>query len=348
MGRPQVALGQLQGLEGRAAPADLGLAYALAGLPQRAIELLEPEARSLGATPRIRQNLALSYALAGDWQRARAIAAQDVSPADLGPRMEQWAGFASPGGQTNQVADLLGVTPVADPGQPVRLALRPAAPAPVEAPAEAVAVAEAAPAPEMQFVEPVQFALASVPGQPTAPIFPVALPPSEVPSEPAPQTEAAPEAQALPPETAIHYAAAAQSLLQPEPAAMPSPVVETRPPAPVFERSRRNADAPGTRRVGNGRFVVQLGAYSNERNAERGWVNAERRFSLGGETPGTATIGINGRTLHRVSVVGFATHADASRMCRSVRARGGACFVRGNAGDAPIRWASRYGRNRNV
>ena len=346
LGRPQVALGQLQGLEGRASPADLGLAYALAGLPQRAIELLEPEARSLGATPRIRQNLALSYALAGDWQRARAIAAQDVSPADLGARMEQWAGFASPGNQTDQIAHLLGVTPVADPGQPVRLALRPAAPAPVETPAEAVAVAEAAP--EIQFVEPVQFALASVPGQPAAPIFPVALPASEVAPEPVPQAEAAPEAQALPPETAIHYAAAAQSLLQPEPAAMPSPVVETRPPAPVFQRSRANAEAPGTRRVGNGRYVVQLGAYSNERNAERGWVNAERRFGLGDETPGTATIGINGRTLHRVSVVGFATHADASRMCRSVRARGGACFVRGNAGDAPIRWASRYGRNLNV
>ena len=352
LGRPQVALGQLESLHGRASAADLGLAYALAGLPERAIELLEPEARSLGATPRIRQNLALSYALAGDWQRARSVAAQDVSPAELGARMEQWASMANPSGETNRVAQLLGVTPVADPGQPVRLALTPAAPAPVQVPAEPVAVAEAAPEiapPEPQTFEPVQFAQAAIADQPVAPMFPVALPASEVAPEPAQEAATASESepQALPVETAVHYAAAAQSLLRPEPAALPV-VSETRAPAPVFERPRPRPEAATTRRVGNGRFVVQLGAYSTERNAERGWISAERRFGLADETPGTATFGHNGRTLHRVSVVGFTTHADASRMCRSVRARGGACFVRGNAGDAPVRWAARYGRNRDA
>ena len=50
---------------------------------ERAIEIARSAARSPNATPRIRQNLALAYASAGDWRRARAVAAQDVSPAEL-------------------------------------------------------------------------------------------------------------------------------------------------------------------------------------------------------------------------------------------------------------------------
>ena len=40
---------------------------------------------------------------------------------------EQWAAFARPGAGATQVAGLLGVSPAEDPGQPVRLALAPAA-----------------------------------------------------------------------------------------------------------------------------------------------------------------------------------------------------------------------------
>ena len=108
-------------------------------MPERAIEILEPAARAFDATPRLRQNLALSYALAGDWTRARTIAAQDISPADLGPRLQQWAALARPGGASHQVATLLGVAPVQDPGQPVRLALAPAG----DSPDAGVAFAEA-------------------------------------------------------------------------------------------------------------------------------------------------------------------------------------------------------------
>ena len=98
---------------------------------------------------------------------------------------------------------------------------------------------------------------------------------------------------------------------------------------------------------GDSRFVVQLGAFSNEGNAERAWQQAEQRFALADHVPLTTTIDINGRTLHRVSVSGFASQADAARMCGSIRARGGACFVRANAGDASVRWAARYAEGRN-
>ena len=74
------------------------------------------------------------------------------------------------------------------------------------------------------------------------------------------------------------------------------------------------------------------------------------RFGLQSHRPLTTTFSHNGRMLHRVSVAGFASAADAQRMCGAIRGQGGACCVRGQAGDASIRWAARYvqGRGRNV
>jgi len=112
------------------APADLGLALALTGDPARGVALLMDTIRKPGATARTRQNLALSLALAGQWQMARAVAAVDVSPADLDQRMLDWVAFAQPRSARSQVAALLGVQPAAtDMGQPTALALAPPAPA---------------------------------------------------------------------------------------------------------------------------------------------------------------------------------------------------------------------------
>ncbi|MGZ8298720.1 MAG: tetratricopeptide repeat protein, partial [Allosphingosinicella sp.] len=171
LGRPAGAVAELDRLAETASPADIGLAYALAGEPRRAIELLEPAARAPGVTGRTRQNLALSYALAGEWDKARIIAAQDLSPADLGARMRQWASLAQPGGGATQVAALLGVTPAEDSGQPVRLALTQARPA-TEAFAAAGPLPE--PAPETVTAAP---ALAQAEIEPE----PVAAPPAPEP-----------------------------------------------------------------------------------------------------------------------------------------------------------------------
>jgi hypothetical protein len=60
----------------------------------------------------------------------------------------------------------------------------------------------------------------------------------------------------------------------------------------------------------------------------------------------STTVKVRGGTFHRLSVAGFGSHIDASRACQKVKSRGGVCFVRAVAGDAPVRWASRYtGRN---
>ena len=367
LGRPQAAIGQLDDLAGRAPAADVGLAYALAGMPDRAIEILEPAARQHDATPRLRQNLALAFALAGNWQRARAIAAQDISPAELPRRLQQWAGLARPGGQSAQVASLLGVNPVEDSGQPVRLALIQPAGAPEapmmeaqsQAPRAAPVLAELVPTPERAFAsapttpatflapEPPQSVVPAVPTEthgtpeptvaepawwptPSAPVVTAQLQAPAIPQVPVPQTASAEELE-------VRFAASAETLTRPDRSIIRNASVN-RPMRPVF---RPEAARP-TNRTASGRFVVQLGAFSNEANAERGWQHAERSYGLGRLQPTTTTINIGGRTLHRVSVAGFATSLDAGRLCASIKSRGGACFVRTHAGDAAIRWAARY------
>lgn len=320
-GRQFAARGALERMEGRAPAGDLGLAYALAGDTSRGLELLETAARAENANARVRQNLALVLALSGDWQRARTIAAQDVSPAELGGRMQYWATLARPDAPWTQVAGLLGVTPSADPGQPVHLAL---APPPVVAP---VSLAET----ELPVEAPVS----------PAPEAPVAV--AELVATPAPRHIRV-SAPAFVDEEESERAAAAETLVQPVPAVLRAAETRFETAPPVFQRPDR-VPVPLQRAVarpGEGRFVVQIGAYSSAANAERAWAEAERRFGFGADaTPLTTTIAHGGRTLHRVSVAGFAERTDAGRVCAAIRTQGGACFVREMAGDAPVRWASR-------
>lgn len=292
LGKSLSAVAQLDRLAQTAAPGDVGLAYALAGHPARAVELLEAAARESGANGRVRQNLALAYALAGDWRKARVTAAQDISPADVDARMAQWAAFAQPAQANVQVAALLGVTPTDDAGQPTRLALAPVTAEPVvmvqAEPAPVAVVPAAAPA-------PIAVAMAPAPARASTP-----LPVYSAPAKPA----------------AVRVAAA--------------PV---RPP--VIQAVARPAP------VSN--YVVQLGAFASLDQAQRGWSLAKQRYTLAGDrTPLTTRISIPGKgTFHRLSVSGFETRGQATQLCATIKAKGGACFVRATAGDTPLQWASR-------
>ena len=345
LGRNGGAIAQLDEMNS-APPADLGLAYALAGEVGRAIEILEPAARASDATPRVRQNLALAYAFEGDLQKARMKAAQDVSPSELGTRMEQWASLARPVGAHRQVAAFLGVTPSADEGQPVQLAL--AAPEP-----EATAFASAEPAPvgvggpvvEAPVEASAETAVAETPAWVSAPAAPsatftVAAP--AAPSVPAPEAEVE-EAKPV-------YAAAVESLVAPQPTvlrasgpALPAPRSFASAPAKAKVRlaaASASVEAPAVR--GTGRFAVQLGAFKSAANVERAWAQAYERYGFTGRTPLSTTVSLPNGKFHRLSVAGFGSRAEAVRVCESVKAKGGACFVRVVAGDAPTQWASRY------
>lgn len=320
-GKTAQALGTVDRLAATGAPAsDVGLAYALAGQPQRALELLEPAARSDGADARVRQNLALAYALSGDWQKAKVVAAQDLSPLELAPRMRQWAAMASPASSYDQVATLLGVTPAADPGQPIQLAL--AAP-------QGPALAEAAPppfAPEPERFDPPSYA-------------PIPAAAQTFTEEPAPQS--------------TRLTAAVESLVdaEPAPAAKPLPAFSPYSKKPRVSGEGLGEVTPAKRApLTKLSFVVQLGAFSNAANAERAWDQVGRRYGLSSHgDPLSTTVSIPGRgTFHRLSIAGFDDRGEAARTCEAIRARGGACFVRLNAGDVPLRFASRQTRNRRA
>lgn len=334
----QIALGdtyqataRLDDLTETAKPGDVGLAYALAGQPERAIALLEPAARAPGADARVRQNLALAYALAGDWLKARTTAAQDISPAQLGARMEQWAALAQPDAGSTRVAALLGVTPVADPGQPVRLAL---APEPQDTRFAEAATESPVPA-EIVEPAPVEVAFEAPP-----------TPENAIVSAPVPV--ATPE---------MRFAEAVQALVEPQSEFVRASAPVIHASVPAFEpakkaprivgRTERQKEVRAALGARPSRFVVQIGAFSSSENVERAWVQAIDRFPSAAErVPLSTTVTIPGRgTFHRLSVSGFESRGDANGLCGEIRAKDGACFVRETAGDAPVRWASRYTHN---
>lgn len=389
-GRPAAAVGILDNIAGRAPAADVGLAYALAGRSDRAVELLESAARSPMATPRTRQNLALALAFAGDWNRARAIAAQDISPSDVDARMAQWAQMARPGSGPTQVATLLGVSPGADRGRPVQVAL--GGVEPVVPGADAIQVAEAPAPSRADFAPAVPVAATEVavaderPAE--APAFwappetyqaeALAEAPESLAPAPAPrvvrvrphamQVNYSAPVEQLADDAALAEVAAAEEApaFRAEPAPRPAfvaprvPVASAAPPRArraAYIRAAAIAPLPrSTFRIGEqvrsgaAPVVVQLGAFRSEANAERGWQQVATRYGLSARRPLTTTYNHRGQTMHRVSVSGFASTADAQRLCGQIRSHGGVCFVRATAGDASIRWAARYlnPRQRNV
>lgn len=297
------------------AVADRGLAVALAGDPGAAIELLTAAARTPGADAKTRQNLALALALAGRWPESRSVAELDLGPAEVEKRMTQWASFAHPSGAADQVASLLGVTPVVDQGQPVALALN-ARVAPV--------AAEAAPAPKVAETSAPQVAAAAQP--PVAALEPA--PVVEVASAPAMPREAAPvmlETHPVP-------------LAKTEPAPMVARAAGSKPGHPHVRRPVLAIAATVPAAPAKGNFYLQLGAYDSEGVAHDGWKRALRRYpALAAHAPSGMAFKMADASYYRLSVGGF-QRADAVAMCVAYRAHGGNCFVREGAGDQAAAW----------
>jgi Flp pilus assembly protein TadD len=319
-------------------PADYGLAVALAGQPNEAVNVLEAAARDPNADARLRQNLALAHALSGDWTAARTVAAQDVSADLLDARIQQWMTFAKPARVADQVASLTGVTPAAsDPGQPTRLALTKVD----------TRIAQAAPAVEQPAAAPV------APPSPTVAQY---MPQPEPVADPAPQfAEAAPaapapapvaEAPAATPEpaTTAKVIAAAAAAAPDAPSAFAAMAALThkaqaKKPAKARPVVRR---ASLQRATGNSTAVVQIGAYGSPQRVAAAWNNAARRYAmLRAYSPMSARFNSPKGLVYRLSVRGFGSAEQAKDLCLALRRSGGNCFVRTVAGDQPVRMASR-------
>ena len=328
-GKNAEAVALLASAQGIVDPADHGLALALAGQPNEAIQVLEPAARAIGADARVRQNLALAYGIAGDWTAARTIAEQDLPGSLVDARIQQWMALAKPARASDQVATLVGVVPAAaDPGQPVHLALNPspaatrlAQAAPVAAPAPVAAEVAAPVQPQVAAVE-----LPPLPLAPTAPIEAVA---SDI-QAPAPIVAAATVEAPAP-----IVAAAPAPAFAPTPA--PRKVL-----ARVKARAAATARAAAAPALGRSNSVVQLGAYKTPERVTLAWQELTARHpELKGYTPLRARFDGPQGTVWRLSIKGFRSQSAAQASCSQFRSHGGSCFVRTVAGDAPVQFASR-------
>jgi len=329
IGRSDQAVAFLQAGQSVLDPSDYGLALALAGRPADAIPVLEAAARAPGADATVRQNLALAHALAGDWTEARTIASQDVPANELDSRIHQWMQLASPKRPSDQVAALVGVIPAAtDPGEPVRFALSKtdtrmasAAPAPATpAPAPQPEVAEAAPvAPAPQFAEAIA---APVPAPQMAPAVAVA--------PPAPKS-LVDQASSLASATTAMLVAAADKAEANVAAFLPKKAPAAKPKARHLAAAVR----------GNSGVVMQIGSYHSPQQVSAGWAHLTQRYpALRAYLPLKARFDSANGTFWRLSVQGFGNEREAIARCNALKSRGGHCFVRGIAGDAPVEIAS--------
>jgi Flp pilus assembly protein TadD len=350
LGKNGEALSFLQAARSVLDPADYGLAVALAGNPAAAIPVLDAAARAPGADSRVRQNLALAHALAGDWNEARTIAAQDVPVNLLDARIHQWMELARPGKPSDQIASLVGVKPVAvDQGQPVRLALnatdsRFAAAAPVAKPVPAPQpqLAEAAPPPPMAAAAapvppPFPRFVEAVAAEAPAPQFVPAVVPAPAP-RPAPRPVIA-EAAAPAPVTMAMLAASAPEA----PSALMAFMAVKARPAPKPAKVRHAAVRAPRAQLRNGDSVMQLGAYRSAAAVSQAWSVLTARYpALRAYLPLRARFESSSKgTFYRLSVQGFENEREAVVRCRALKTRGGNCFVRDVAGDAPVQIASR-------
>ena len=72
------------------------------------------------------------------------------------------------------------------------------------------------------------------------------------------------------------------------------------------------------------------------------WTAAARRHKgLRNYAPVSARFVSASGPVYRLSVRGFASPAEASMLCNSLKRSGGTCFVRTVAGDRPMELASR-------
>lgn len=283
--------------------ADLGLAYALAGQPDRGVHILSNALRGGQNSAKVRQNLAYTYALQGNWRAARVMAAEDV-PADMvDDRIGEWAEMALPEHFQVRIARLLQVTPTQDSGQPTNLAL-------ANFPSQEMMVAEAAAQIPVAEDESKDFDLAfAEPQAAPAPAVVATAPTADKP---------APVARTRFVSNEVVQAIPARSSASAKPAKQPTSRIASNSSQRRMASSVDNAAAT---------HLVQLGSFSSQASAERAWTVYQSRYpQLDGRDVVITKANVDGKTYFRVAAAGFGARSAAS-MCQTVKAKGQGCIA---------------------
>ncbi len=353
LGDSSSAIEMLSDWEGAIDPADLGLAYSLAGKPERGIHILVNALRSGQNSAKVRQNLAYSYALSGNWRGARVMASEDVPADQIDARLSDWAATAKPEDVMVRVATLLQVSPSNAGGQPNHLAL-------ANFPSQQAMVAEAAVQVDVQAEAGRELTDADLVEAPTEPsqtetlamkmdaepeaVDPVVssilqattsvpvvqpIPAPAVAQAPAPAPVAAP----------IATPAAPVAVASATPRFVSNAVVQKVPEKAQEERKapQRVAKKPTQRRMAATRaassdksansHLIQLGSYDTRAVAKAKWKEFQKRFpALKAHDVVITKAKVNDRIFYRVAAAGFGPRS-ARAMCGSVKSSGRGCFA---------------------
>jgi hypothetical protein len=214
--------------------------------------------------------------------------------------------YKTEGGRAPAAAGAPQFTP--PPEQPQARAPATAAPAVVVAPPAPLAAAQ--PAPTLRPAIPAQPPAASATAAPPPAPKSAAVAPKPAPAAPAPTPApkaAAPAAKAPP-------APAKEKPLPPPAKPAPAPAAKAE-PAPA-------AKAGGA--------AVQIGAFSSQALADKGWNDAAAVAPglSAGKGKSVEKVDKDGKTLFRTQITGFASRADATAFCDKLKAAGKACFVK--------------------
>ncbi|HWA60698.1 MAG TPA: SPOR domain-containing protein, partial [Caulobacteraceae bacterium] len=79
-----------------------------------------------------------------------------------------------------------------------------------------------------------------------------------------------------------------------------------------------------------GGAYVQIGAFSSQGLADKGWNDAARiaPAAMAGKGKHVEQVARDGGVLYRTSITGFASKEEASALCDKLKAAGKSCFVR--------------------
>ena len=147
-----------------------------------------------------------------------------------------------------------------------------------------------------------------------------------MPANPAPQPVAAAPQPVVQAQAVKAQPAAAAP--QTKPAAAPKPAA-SQPLATLARPMPKPAAKPAV--AGGSGALVQIGAYSSNALASKGWSDVARAYPgpMSGKTKQVVPVERDGSTLYRTSIGGFASRAEASAFCDQLKASGKSCIVKG-------------------
>jgi cell division protein FtsN len=113
----------------------------------------------------------------------------------------------------------------------------------------------------------------------------------------------------------------------------PAPAITTKPPAAAPTATAKlpaSKPAPATPAATSGAASVQIGAFSSQALADKGWNDAAKIApgAAAGKGKKVEAVPKGGATLYRTTVTGFGSRAAATAFCDQLKAAGKSCFVK--------------------